>query len=113
MERDTRIAVLCDDPAVVAASLGKLLEVSFEARESSYGGDYWTAPLSYSIRVLSNLDPMYLPDSDPPGDQYFEADYSTFNVLVDVASDEQIGRRVVEFLSNKFPGSATVFGPSS
>lgn len=107
--REVRIAVSCDDPAVLVGVLAQALNIEFEARDSAYWGEYWTELPLRSSRVLYNKDPMHVAGKDPPSEFYFEADFSSHRTLVDFEDFDAFGHHVVATIMRQFADSRIVF----
>lgn len=107
-----RIAVACDDPAQVASTLQRALNLEIESRDSAYWGAYWTELPNRRIRVFFNQDPMHILGADPPEEFYFEAGVSTHRTLVDVEGDESLAGLVVGILESHYPETCLVLRSS-
>jgi hypothetical protein len=111
-----KIAVMCNDPAIVAASLAQLLKVEFEERDSSYWGRYWLYETKLPVRIIRaylNQDPLFM-HGDPPEDRYFETAFPRHRVLVGVEGakgDEPWGRQVADLLRAAYADSQLVDSP--
>jgi hypothetical protein len=111
--KETRFAVAASEPSQVVDCLRNGLGVDFQARESSYWGEYWLAEWLCDLQVFRNADPLHDPQTDPPEERFFEPAHACFPVLVNARQCSAADASVLEgLLCSDFPGTGRVVGES-
>ena len=108
MKSDLNIAVAAQDAELVARHIGRALGVEFTGHDSSYKGNYWLYEAGDStIEVFYNNDPMFR-SGDPPEDQWFQAAYKEFTVLINAYGSPALCAQVWSATQAGYPSSVVI-----